>query len=437
MPSKKNRQWFAKTRTLSVPIALRPTSDRVQAIVPLVESPSFKCLVRPIQNMIMAMQVRCPERAEIEETKKRARVEGNEDVSDSNNKIVERCDWTGTLSDYLEKHKNKTCKFGSIACPLGCSKMVLVRELETHKASECEHRLVECNLCKKEMKHMAIKLHSRTDCPLARVSCMYCGMRMLRKDLGKRPLHYPFEYDILPMPEWQRKLSQVYTGHYLYCRKLPVKCDFYDHGCTKLLRREDLEDHHAKNGRKHAQLVASHVKRVEESYGWHSKVINWSVDLSGIRSFRRLVRESHCVAVGPYGAFLRLAANGGGVHLFVGVEEPNVVPPLIDNLYIQVCDSDHEELGRVSIAKVRNMEKDGSGSNTWVAGGILECEGESDELRKVSEHDFQQWCVDTANLVIQVSFRLKSPESISVKSRDYSNVRTSEGFWRFLEDRAG
>lgn len=39
-------------------------------------------LVRPVQNMIMAMQVRCPGRAKIDddEANKRARVEGSEDV---------------------------------------------------------------------------------------------------------------------------------------------------------------------------------------------------------------------------------------------------------------------------------------------------------------------------------------------------------------------
>lgn len=400
--------------------------------------------MRPVQNMIMALQVRCPERAQTDddETNKGAGVgDGSKDE-----RKAECCDWEGTLSDYLDKHKNKTCKFRLIACPLGCAKMVPIRKLETHKAAECEHRSVGCSLCEKKVRKHMLERHLRSECPLAEVSCKYCKMKVPRKDLGKEPSDY--EYDDLPGAfDWERK----YSGHYRLCPRIPVKCDFYHHGCTQPVHREILEAHHAKNGRRHAQLVAFHVKRLEDEKEWHSKEINWRIKTSQLEHalyHQRPIQESQSVMVGPYQAFVRLAVINGEIRLFVCVEE-SLEAPDIDELDIHVEGVLHEQdfddidlvggqeqtLGWVDIKEKVNMKADGSGNGTWTVGGTVKCTSNllSGVCDNVTRDDVLQWCNNNERVTVRASFRLRSPDSIDVDSKDPSSLRISEGVWGVLE----
>jgi hypothetical protein len=259
-------------------------------------------------------------------------------------------------------------------------------------------------------------------------------MKIPRKDLGQKPSS-GYEYDDLPdASDSERK----YSGHYKCCPKMLVKCDFYDHGCTEWIRREDLEEHHAKNGRKHAQLVASHVKAVNDDKEWHSQQITWGIE-TGSYSFayaptrRRFIQESQQVEVGPYQAFLRLATIGGEFRVFVCVDRTKRAP-LLDTLEIDVVDTNDDILGWVDPEEEPTMEKDGSGNDTWVAGGTLRRLDESSNLpRNVTQEDVLKWCSSTYKVFVYASFRWKRPQSVYVESKEPYDLRVAAGVWRRLE----
>jgi hypothetical protein len=214
---------------------------------------------------------------------------------------------------------------------------------------------------------------------------------------------------------------------------MPIKCEFYNHGCTQWIRREDLEDHHAKNGRRHARLVA-------EDKGWHSQEIEWGVDSAIIRvasGIRRHVLESDRVEVGGYRTLVRLATYRGEYHLFICVEDTSVAPD-IDRVNFKVEDEGENLVAWVDTEKAPKMESDGSGNDLWLVGGTLKCKDENSgeggsRNRNVTRRDILQWCAGADKLIVSVSFRLKQPESINVDSANPSNTHVGEGFWRFLE----
>jgi hypothetical protein len=250
-------------------------------------------------------------------------------------------------------------------------------------------------------------------------------MKMLRIELGEKPLG--LEYDDLP--DACSKSERKYSGHYRFCPKMPLKCDFYNHGCTQEIRREDLEDHHAKSGRKHAQLVA-------EDKGWQSQTINWDVPSAIIREagLGYYVHESDRVQVGEYLTFIRLAIYRGECHLFVCVDK-TLAAPDIDSVDINV-ENDSNWLAWVDTEKASELESDGSGNGTWLVGGTLKCEDDDTdehEPRRVTRRDVLQWCAGADMLAVSASFRLKRPEAVDVNSVNPSNTHVGEGFRRFLE----
>ena len=140
---------------------------------------SYSLLNRPLQSIIMGFQVRCPAQAPegttIEEDSVEKEEEAEEDdeqpkspkrprlpVDEEDQKSAPPgkteglddfeptearcCTWKGTLSDYLEKHKAKECKYYFIKCQL-CEEQVLPAKMNDHTQNHCPHRTVACNLC--------------------------------------------------------------------------------------------------------------------------------------------------------------------------------------------------------------------------------------------------------------------------------------------------
>lgn len=206
---------------------------------------SRRTLCRPVQNMIMDLQVCCPEKVEAEQEEsgpvirafKRARGnDGNDGVLMAVTTIrttstVRACGWQGTLSDYLERHKHGECQFRNLKCPLDCGETMRAFHLQKHVDSECMNRKVKCPDCRQVMKHRRFASHQKVRCPEAVVTCRLCKEEMPRKLLT--------------------------SHHHSVCPQVKVSCAFHAHGCTDEIKRGDVTQHMQDFLHKHLQLVAT------------------------------------------------------------------------------------------------------------------------------------------------------------------------------------
>jgi hypothetical protein len=50
------------------------------------------------------------------------------------------------------------CEYIEVECTNGCKKMIMMSEFSHHLATECEHRLVECELCSKQERKIEMEV---------------------------------------------------------------------------------------------------------------------------------------------------------------------------------------------------------------------------------------------------------------------------------------
>jgi len=377
-----------------------------------------KILCRPVQNIIMDLQVSCPEIIEytVSNTKRLCR-ESDDDVGASKRSLsAKTCDWIGTLSEYLESHKLKECPYRQVHCDLGCNEMLRFCDLESHKEEKCSHRTIKCTLCNEEMKHSDLSLHNWKHCPEKPGRCLFCGEQMLRKFLGKRP---PSGVDDLP--EGLLSLEPRYSGHYKTCPKMRVLCDFHDHGCNVKVKREDLNKHHIKFARVHARMVNETLKSIQEDKDWSQKEMYWRIPISVLEPALdepdlMFVEESQRVKIGGYQAFLRLMIDAGVVYVKVCVDRPPFAPS-IDSFVIDVEKDSGGELGNdraiasLSMEDEQKMVKD-LGSTCSVGGPLLYSSSTMGE-RIATAYDLETLSLN-GDIVLRAFFRLRDPESVIV-----------------------
>jgi hypothetical protein len=399
-----------------------------------------KVLVHPLQNIIMSLEVRCPEtlQQQDENEAKRPRVE-NTTVSKKGwrrGDTTTRCYWQGTLSDYLEKHRNRECRFGVVEYPLGCRKMLRLFDLEAHKENECECRIVTCTHCQNEFERRDLLCHQSYDCPKTMQVCLYCSEEILREELGKKPRGFQVD----DPPEGQSSNEAKYTGHYKVCPKYLVKCEFHKQGCETLIKREDLAEHHATYARMHAKLVADDINRVRDAQRWSSIAIDWDIDEDVVNAAvvfssdsrgaptqnKDFVIYSDCIKVGDYKAFLRLIMTENEViHMNACVYRPTF-SPFIDRLELKCGDcllteSEEQQMQRDRGERVGIYEMSTYGGErpTWSVGGALRYDGDGVE-RDATLFDILEKTEGPSRRVLntiptlKASFRLKSPEKVSV-----------------------
>lgn len=123
------------------------------------------------------------------------------------------CDLIITLSD-VQNHYD-ACDFSYVPCPLLCANILLRRDLESHKLSECPKRIVQCSLCKNNITAEDKESHS-SQCPLSVVQCTSCSAQFPR---------------------------QLTTRHVSECPKAKVKCQYTLLGCTFESERQQMTDH--------------------------------------------------------------------------------------------------------------------------------------------------------------------------------------------------
>lgn len=266
-------------------------------------------------------------------------------------------------------------------------------------------RKVTCEKCDEEIEHCNMRTHLLYDCPEAETECMYCGEKMLRKLMGGQ--HYNSDTE-----RWE------YTGHHEVCPKLYVGCEFYNQGCFKNLRREDLDEHHVKFARKHAEMVSKEFKSIRAGKYWTAApCINWVIPGHVLRRIStRFSPESQRVKVGNYETFLKLVVTQtGSVEARVCVEDPDQTPPWVDRITIRLNQSIWAE-DALEMRDAQKMEKDNGEDRVYSVGGQLTLYDSSSDndgdwrRREVVVDDLEY--ESSGRCLITAQYRLKGPEEV-------------------------
>ncbi len=139
------------------------------------------------------------------------------------------CDKITTLGE-CNQHLEK-CLFVEVSCTKKCGERMLRKELQDHEDNKCPNHRVQCQYCTLEGMHKEITAKSHLDkCDDFPVSCPNnCGHEKIqRKNLA---------------------------DHQKVCPLEPVKCPFFEAGCTEMILRKDLAAHKASNTEHHLELV--------------------------------------------------------------------------------------------------------------------------------------------------------------------------------------
>jgi len=265
------------------------------------------------------------------------------------------------------------------------------------------------------MEHYKLECHESHFCPEAMTSCGYCGNKIQQKLLGTEPMDHAVDDD------------ENYSAHYQDCTQMPVLCDYHEQGCADVITREELDAHYTTHGRKHAQLLASHLKQMHAEKEWHLKEMQWEIPGSLLRDARpaqRFIRETPRTRVGPYQAFLRLTVTNGQVRVFVCTEETGS-SPLIAGLKIAVV-RNNEMFGRIFVNGPEPMRRDGGSNGTFSAGGILRyC------FEDATINHLLHWSSGD-QLTIRANFRLENSSGVIFRCTT-SLTTQGEYFWNSLE----
>ncbi len=123
---------------------------------------------------------------------------------------------------------------GMVSCTKKCGEKMLRKELQDHK-NKCPNRLVECQYCKKIGVHKEITANSHLQrCRCFPISCPNnCGH--------------------------EKQQRKKLVDHQKVCPLEPVKCPFFEAGCSEMIPRIDLTAHKTSNTEHHLELVMTHT----------------------------------------------------------------------------------------------------------------------------------------------------------------------------------
>lgn len=138
------------------------------------------------------------------------------------------CDLIVTLSD-VQNHYD-ACDFSYVPCPLLCANILLRRDLESHKLTECPKRVVQCSQCKNSILAEDEQSHS-SQCPLSVVQCTSCSAQF-------------------PRQHTMRHLSE--------CPKAKINCQYRLLGCMFETERQEMMEHEQ-------QAIAYHMGLINKS----------------------------------------------------------------------------------------------------------------------------------------------------------------------------
>ncbi len=148
------------------------------------------------------------------------------------------CLWTGELKaraahvDTL----SGSCECITSTCPNGCEEILEKKERTEHLSYFCPKRLVVCSYCSKHDKQEFINGEHKNNCPEFPIDCpKNCGANAIKR--------------------------MNLEDHLVECSLHEIECDFSYAGCSKLIMRKDLVEHHQNNWQMHFAFL---IKFFEE-----------------------------------------------------------------------------------------------------------------------------------------------------------------------------
>ena len=231
------------------------------------------------------------------------------------------CSWRGSLCN-LEQHRNddKGCLYEKVACPRGCGAKIPRKFLDTHQKEKCPKRPETCEYCAWAGTHECMPDHHRECvrfpipclnncsqsliprgemgkhleiCPKARVYCSNgCGIRIIREDL--------LTHEANDCPKRLVKcahctVDMVYENmesHHKACTKYPlpclnncmigtvprkgmeehlqtcpnqkIMCPYQNIGCSKVIQRNEIDEHKEESREQHLQLSLERVTQLTD-----------------------------------------------------------------------------------------------------------------------------------------------------------------------------
>jgi hypothetical protein len=151
------------------------------------------------------------------------------------------CTWTGELRDFLETHREKTCPFDKVACPLPCGEEVFRSSLQDHLDNMCSERKMCCSQCNVEMPAKDSAIHLLLECPAFPLTCSWCGK------------------DGIPRHDYSTHLDPSNTTE----SGCPVpfdSCPYQPLGCTHKDIRENIDCHLTEYAQEHLNMALKHEK---------------------------------------------------------------------------------------------------------------------------------------------------------------------------------
>ncbi|XP_064389172.1 TNF receptor-associated factor 5-like [Halichondria panicea] len=169
------------------------------------------------------------------------------------------CDKITTLGE-CNQHLEK-CLFVEVSCTKKCGKKIFRKELQDHEDNKCPNRLIKCQYCNTDVMYKEVTATSHLDsCSGFPISCPNnCGHEKVQRT----------------------KLA----GHQMVCPLEPVKCPFFEAGCSEIVVRKDLAAHKASNTEHHLELMMTEtVSLKQEGRTTKDRLQQLSVKFDGLAS---------------------------------------------------------------------------------------------------------------------------------------------------------
>ena len=163
------------------------------------------------------------------------------------------CDWVGELGS-LDQHLGGDrlegeCQYIEIACPNLCGGWVQRHDLEGHKGNLCPKRRFVCTHCAYEATYQEIMEDHWPKCSKYPLECPNkCGERDIERQ------HLPDHLHVCPLEV--------------------IECEFDYAGCTKKVKRQEMQSHVDSSVKAHLQLVAAHARLQEKQIEKQEKLLS-------------------------------------------------------------------------------------------------------------------------------------------------------------------
>ena len=153
--------------------------------------------------------------------------------------LNENCKWVGIMEN-LPNHLKNECEKEKISCSNkknGCEEILTKDEYLSH-LKVCNYREVKCpyNCDNKNIIYNKLEEHYKI-CPNYTIACpQKCGMSFMRKDLS---IH----------------INDI-------CKESYVDCLFKECGCQKKFKKNELQQHMAKDNNEHILMIVNTISKI-------------------------------------------------------------------------------------------------------------------------------------------------------------------------------